>query len=137
MTFQLQPQLARDCFVIKDLELCRLLLMNDKNYPWCILVPMRGSPANTKKEIYELTEAEQIQLLKESSQLSQVMMGLFNGKKMNVAALGNVVPQLHIHHIVRQEADPCWPRPVWGQVPPVFYSDAEALRIIELIKQRL
>jgi len=137
MTFQLHPQLAKDCFVIRDLELCRLLLMNDKNYPWCILVPMRGSLANYIKEIYELTEAEQVQLLKESAQLSQVIMGLFSGKKMNVAALGNMVPQLHIHHIVRREGDACWPKPVWGQVPPVFYAEAEALRIIESIRQCL
>jgi diadenosine tetraphosphate (Ap4A) HIT family hydrolase len=133
MTFQLHPQLAKDCFVIGDLELCRLLLMNDRNYPWCILVPMREE----KKDIYELTESEQAQLLKESSQLSHVMMDLFRGKKMNVAALGNMVPQLHIHHIVRRESDACWPKPVWGQVLPVFYAEAEALRIIEAIKQRL
>lgn len=129
MTFQLHPQLAKDCFVIKDLELCRLLLMNDKNFPWCILVPMRED----KKDIYELTEAEQIQLIKESSHLSAVMMALFKGKKMNVAALGNVVPQLHIHHIVRNEGDSCWPRPVWGQVPPVFYTEKEAQALMERI----
>ena len=130
MSFQLHPQLARDCFVIKDLELCRVLLMNDKNYPWCILVPMREG----KKDLYELTDAEQILFTKESSHLSAVMMKLFKGKKMNVAALGNMVPQLHIHHIVRNEGDPCWPKPVWGQVPPVFYSDDEAQAVIARIK---
>jgi len=130
MSFQLHPQLARDCFVIKDLELCRVLLMNDKNYPWCILVPMRDG----KKDLYELTDAEQILFTKESSRLSAVMMKLFKGKKMNVAALGNMVPQLHIHHIVRNEGDPCWPKPVWGQVPPVFYSDDEAQAVIARIK---
>lgn len=131
--FQLHPQLAKDCFVIKDLSLCRLLLMNDKNYPWCILVPMREA----KKDIYELTDAEQKQLITESSRLSQVMMTLFKGKKMNVAALGNMVPQLHIHHIVRQEGDACWPKPVWGQVPAVFYSDPEAQSLIAKLKAAL
>lgn len=126
MNFQLHPQLARDCFVIKNLELCRLLLMNDKNYPWCILVPMREG----KKDLYELTPTEQQLFIKESSRLSAVMMDLFKGKKMNVAALGNMVPQLHIHHIVRNEGDPCWPKPVWGQVPAVFYSDEEAQSLI-------
>lgn len=133
MTFQLHPQLAKDCFVIKDLALCRLLLMNDKNYPWCILVPMRED----KKDLYELTDTEQKQFIVESSRLSQVMMALFQGKKMNVAALGNLVPQLHIHHIVRFEGDPCWPRPVWGQVAPVFYGDAEAQTLMDRIRAAL
>ena len=133
MSFQLHPQLAKDCFVIRDLQLCRVLLMNDKNYPWCILVPMRDA----KKDIYELTEAEQIQLLKESSQLSKVMMQIFTGEKMNVAALGNVVPQLHVHHIVRKEGDPCWPKPVWGQVPKVLYGAEEAQTLMDRIRATL
>ena len=138
MAFQLHPQLAKDCFVIKDLELCRLLLMNDKNYPWCILVPMREG----KKDLYELTAAEQQLFIKESSRLSAVMMQLFcdqetGVKKMNVAALGNMVPQLHIHHIVRKEGDACWPKPVWGQVPAAFYSDEESQSLIAKIKAAL
>lgn len=133
MSFALHPQLAKDCFVVTDLELCRLLLMNDKNYPWCILVPMREG----KKDLYELTESEQQQFIIESSHLSRVMMGLFKGKKMNVAALGNMVPQLHVHHIVRFEGDPCWPRPVWGQVPAVFYSEKEAQTLMDRIRAAL
>lgn len=135
--FSLHPQLAKDCFFVKDLSLSRLLLMNDKNYPWCILVPMRGAPDRYITDIYQLTESEQVQLINESSRLSRVMMGLFAGKKMNVAALGNVVPQLHIHHIVRKQGDPCWPKPVWGQVPTVFYRDAEEQQLIAVLKQRL
>ena len=131
--FTLHPQLAKDCFVIQDLELCRLLLMNDKNYPWCILVPMREE----KKDIYELADAEQKLFITESSRLSAVMMKLFQGKKMNVAALGNKVSQLHIHHIVRFEGDPCWPKPVWGQVVPVLYSSEEAQALIAKIKAAL
>ena len=129
-TFQLHPQLAADCFVVCDLTLCRLLMMNDKNYPWFILVPMREG----LREAYELSEVDQIQLNKESTQLACTLMMLFNGKKMNVAALGNVVPQLHIHHIVRFEGDASWPKPVWGQVPKVLYSEAEAQARIAKIK---
>jgi diadenosine tetraphosphate (Ap4A) HIT family hydrolase len=131
--FQLHPQLAKDCFVISDLDLCRLLLMNDKNYPWCILVPMRVG----KKDLYELSSAEQIQFIKESSRLSTVMMQLFRGKKMNVAALGNMVPQLHIHHIVRNEGDACWPKPVWGQVAALPYAELEALEVMARIKAEM
>lgn len=133
MTFQLHPQLAKDCLVIKDLKLCRVLLMNDSNYPWCILVPMREG----KKDLYELSDAEQILFIKESSRLSAVMMALFRGKKMNIAALGNMVPQLHIHHIVRKEDDACWPKPVWGQVPAVLYKDDEAQSLIAKIRAAL
>ena len=133
MSFRLHPQLAKDCLVIQDLDLCRLLLMNDKNYPWCILVPMRDN----KQDIYQLAPIEQIQLIEESSQLSRIMMELFQGNKMNVAALGNVVPQLHIHHIVRFENDPSWPKPVWGQKPAVGYSDQEAQTFIDRIRAAL
>lgn len=131
--FELHPQLAKDCFVITDLELCRVLLMNDKNYPWCILVPMREG----KKDLYELTDAEQHQFIVESSSLSRVMMHLFKGKKMNIAALGNMVPQLHVHHIVRFEGDPCWPKPVWGQVAPVLYSEKEAQSLMDRLRTAL
>jgi len=131
--FVLHPQLAADCFVIRDLELCRVLLMNDKNYPWFILVPMQKD----LHEIYELTEADQIQLGKESTHLARILMTLFKGKKMNIAALGNVVAQLHIHHIVRQEGDACWPKPVWGQVPRVLYSIEEAQARIAKVKAAL
>lgn len=131
--FELHPQLAKDCFVITDLELCRVLLMNDKNYPWCILVPMREG----KKDLYELADAEQQQFIVESSSLSRVMMHLFKGKKMNIAALGNMVPQLHVHHIVRFEGDPCWPKPVWGQVAPVLYSEKEAQSLMDRLRTAL
>lgn len=120
-------QLARDCFEVKDLELCRLLLMNDSNYPWCILVPRRDSIC----EIHQLSESDQILLIQESSRLSLAMLKLFPGEKMNVAALGNIVPQLHVHHIVRRTGDKVWPKPVWGQVPAQAYEKEVARRICE------
>ncbi len=120
--FELDPRLESDCYYVTDLELCRLLLMNNSLYPWCILVPMRANI----KDIYELEAADQQQLIRESSRLSEVMMQLFPGEKMNVAALGNVVPQLHIHHIVRRTTDNAWPAPVWGHEPAIPYADGQA-----------
>lgn len=120
--FSLHPQLEQDCFFIGDLDLCRLLLMNDRNYPWCILVPRRSN----KRDLFELNETDQGQFMFESSLVSRTMMNLFQGEKMNVAALGNMVSQLHVHHIVRFKKDACWPRPVWGEVTPIAYVDEEA-----------
>lgn len=121
MTFALHPRLAADTFTLGDLPLCRLLLMNDAQYPWCILVPRRDNA----REIYRLDEADQLQLLRESAQLSRALMAAFAGHKLNVAALGNVVPQLHLHHIARYPGDPAWPGPVWGRHPPRPYTPEE------------
>src|SRR5262245_27562488 len=97
MSFELHPRLAADTIVLGDFPLCRLLLMNDAQYPWFILVPRRAGA----REIYQLDERDQQQLLKESAQLSRAVMDAFRGEKLNVAALGNLVPQLHVHHVVR------------------------------------
>lgn len=117
--FTLHPQLAKDCFVLGDGPLCRLLLMNDAHYPWTILVPRRDGI----REIHELTDADRRQLWDESALLSRALMKTFGGDKLNVAALGNVVPQLHVHHIVRFKTDPAWPAPVWGRMLAQAYSD--------------
>lgn len=127
--FSLHPQLANDCIVIADLPLCRVLLCNDKAYPWFILVPR----VSDITDIYQLEWQDQQQFLNESSLLSELLMGEFGGDKMNIAALGNVVPQLHIHHVVRFKDDSCWPKPIWGQQPLTAYSVDE----IENIKQRI
>ena len=120
-TFELHPQLAKDCFVLGDFSLCRLLLMNDAQYPWCILVPRRAGV----REIHELKDADRRQLWDESAVLSRALMNAFKGDKLNVAALGNVVPQLHVHHIVRFKTDAAWPAPVWGRHPVQLYADSE------------
>ena len=96
--------------------------MNDASYPWFILVPQRAGI----REVFELSEDDQHQLLRESSALSRVISDHFKADKINVAVLGNMVPQLHIHHIVRYESDPAWPAPVWGHAPAKPYSE-EAL----------
>ena len=117
--FELHPRLAQDTLTVGDFPLCRLLLMNDANYPWFILVPRRAEI----REIFELEQRDQQQLLVESSQLSRVLNKLFQADKLNIAALGNMVPQLHIHHIVRYQADQAWPNPVWGLFPAKPYAE--------------
>lgn len=119
--FRLHERLAADTVSLGRSSLCEVRLMNDKTWPWVLLVPALAGI----REIYELSPEQQRQLLKESSALSRGMMSAFGGDKMNVAALGNMVPQLHLHHIVRFEGDPAWPGPVWGKQAPVPYSEQE------------
>jgi len=131
--FELHPRLAADTFVAGDLPLSRVLLMNDAQYPWFILVPRRDNA----REIYLLDESDRLQLWRESALLSRAMMGAFAGHKLNVAALGNVVPQLHLHHIVRYPGDPAWPGPVWGRFPPRAYADAERAERLAALRAAL
>lgn len=121
MPFELHPRLAADTVPIGTLPLCRVLLMDDLAYPWCILVPQRDAI----REIHQLASEDQLQLLQETSGISAAMEAAFSADKMNVAALGNVVPQLHVHVIARFEADPVWPAPVWGKLPPHPYPLAD------------
>jgi len=107
--------------------------MNDANYPWFILVPRRASV----REIHELSDADRAQLWEESAQLSRAAMRAFDGFKLNVAALGNVVPQLHVHHIVRRQDDPAWPAPVWGKVAGKPYDDATMKTRIDALRAAL
>ena len=124
--FTLHPQLSKDCLAIGQYDLCQLLLMNDRQYPWFILVPQREDIS----EIYQLTRSDQVQLWRESADLSEALARHFSADKMNVAALGNVVPQLHVHHIVRYRNDPAWPAPVWGKLPAVPYSETELTHLL-------
>ena len=125
----LHPQLENDCVLLGRFELCRLLLMRDANYPWCILVPDREAVT----EIHQLSEPGQQQLMRESSQLSRAMEGAFRPDKLNIAALGNVVQQLHIHHIARYRSDPAWPAPVWGRVAAKPYTDSSLAEVVETL----
>lgn len=129
--FQLHPRLAADTLEVGRLPLCRVLLMNESRFPWVILVPER--PGVT--EIYQLEAADQRQLIAESSALSLSLSEAFHADKMNVAAIGNLVPQLHLHHVVRVRADEAWPDPVWGRFEPRPY-DAAALAEREAAVQR-
>lgn len=123
--FALDPRLQQDTLPIGDLPLCRLLLMNDAQYPWFILVPRREEVS----ELFQLGVDEQRQLWQETTFLAETLKDTFGADKMNVATLGNVVSQLHMHVIVRRCEDVAWPAPVWGRHPAVAYSDEEVAAI--------
>jgi len=118
--FELDETLARDSIVLGSFPLSLLLLSRDAHYPWFILVPRREGV----REVVDLSDVDQQQLFAESTVLSRLLIEVYCADKLNVAALGNMVPQLHIHHIVRYRNDPAWPRPVWGALPPGFEEDA-------------
>lgn len=129
LDFVLDPQLARDSIYLGDLHLSRLLLINDKQYPWFVLVPRRADVF----EIYHLSLQDRQQLMIESCDLSAALADGYNAEKMNVAALGNVVKQLHMHHVVRFSDDPAWPAPVWGVHSLKPYTEQE----IEQVKTKV
>ncbi len=131
--YELHPQLRKDTIAIGQFELSDVLLMNDERYPWIILVPRREQ----LREIYQLAEADQQQLLKESNFVSKVMAELFSAHKMNVAALGNIVEQLHLHHVARFTSDAAWPKPIWGVGETVPYSDVAAKAMLSQLKRAL
>jgi diadenosine tetraphosphate (Ap4A) HIT family hydrolase len=114
----LDPQLARDTVPVGDLPLTQVLLANDANYPWLILVPRRPRLI----EIIDLEDKEQIQLLAEIVNVARVLKNITECEKLNIAALGNVVAQLHIHVIARRHSDVAWPKPVWGAATPTSYD---------------
>ena len=119
--FELDPRLQKDTVWLGDFTLCRLLLMNDRSYPWFILVPKRVGI----REIHHLPAEDQQQLWHESAELSAWLEQNFSYDKLNVAALGNIVSQLHLHHVARRVSDPAWPGPVWGAQPAVAYASEE------------
>lgn len=125
--FVLAEQLAKDTLPIGDFPLCRLLLMNDRQYPWFILVPRREDVS----ELFQLDEADQRLLWQETTQLAEILKDTFGADKMNVATLGNMVSQLHMHVIVRRKSDAAWPAPVWGKHPAQPYSEVELQGIRE------
>ena len=120
-TFELDPRLEADTLPLADLPLCRALLMNDARYPWVVLVPRVSSVS----EVFELSEEEQAQLWREATRLGAAMKEAFQGDKLNIATLGNVVSQLHIHLVVRYNDDASWPAPVWGNGTPKPYELAQ------------
>lgn len=131
--FVLDSRLSQDTIPVGDFPLSRLLLSNDSHYPWFILVPRVADIS----EVFQLSEADQAQLWKETNHLSGIVAQLFAADKMNVAALGNVVSQLHMHVIVRHRADAAWPAPVWGKHAAVAYAADEAQNIIARLKEVL
>lgn len=127
--FELHPRLRQDTFSLGQFELCRVLLMNESRYPWLILVPERVAVT----EIFELSAEDQRRLIQESSLVARHLRRVFNADKLNVAAIGNLVPQLHLHHIARFRDDPAWPAPVWGRFEPDSYTTSSlACRLEQL-----
>jgi diadenosine tetraphosphate (Ap4A) HIT family hydrolase len=129
--WELHPQLAGDTVAVGDLPLTRLLVNRDANYPWLILVPRRAGLT----EIIDLGAADQVQLFDEITQAARVLRTVTACDKLNIAAIGNVVSQLHIHVVARRRTDASWPRPVWGTVPAGAYEPAELDRFIEAVRR--
>ena len=125
-SFTLDPQLQQDSFHVTALALCDLRLMNDAHYPWLILVPM----IDGKRDIVDLSAEQRYQLSDDISLASNVLRALYSPYKLNVAALGNMVEQLHVHVIARFQHDTAWPKPVWGQSPARAYTDQQREQII-------
>jgi diadenosine tetraphosphate (Ap4A) HIT family hydrolase len=131
--FELHPRLEADTVEVTRLALCRVLLLKDANYPWLVLVPARPEI----REIHELSPKDRAILIEEMANASQHLQNLFKADKINVAALGNVVPQLHIHIIARFTTDAAWPKPVWGVVPAKEYEPSALEERLALLRKAL
>lgn len=131
--FELDGRLAADTFVLGSTSLSRVLLMNDARFPWLILVPELADVS----EPFDLSEADQEQLWQESMRLGGAMKAHFAADKINVAALGNQVAQLHVHHIARFHVDAAWPGPVWGVGRAVPYEAAAVQALMHELRSVL
>jgi diadenosine tetraphosphate (Ap4A) HIT family hydrolase len=132
-SWALHPQLEADTVLVGELALSRLLLANDANYPWVILVPRCSGVS----EIIDLDEAGQAALTREIAFVCRALKAVTPCDKLNVAALGNVVSQLHVHIIARQHGDPAWPKPIWGVVPAREYDAAARESLIAALRGAL
>jgi diadenosine tetraphosphate (Ap4A) HIT family hydrolase len=129
----LHPQLEVDTVAVGELALSRLVLARDANYPWLILVPRCGGVS----EIIDLDEPGQVELTREIAVVCRALKVVVPCDKLNVAALGNMVPQLHVHIIARRRGDPAWPKPIWGVVPAREYEPAVLDRLIAALRDAL
>ncbi len=136
MDFKLHPNLKEKIF-ITDLPLCRVLLEDERHYPWMMLIPRRENI----NRIMDLTKEDQLQLLEELNWAQTILWNTFNPLQINVAALGNKTPQLHIHVIARQLNDPAWPRTVWDHPVRAAYPAEQKMQVVQLLieafKQRI
>ena len=131
--FSLDSRLAADTIAVTDLPLSTVRLMNDATYPWLILIPRREGAV----EIVDLTPEDRVELMEEIATVSGVLRAMTRCDKLNVAALGNMVPQLHVHVIGRFAGDPAWPGPVWGKAPARPYAEAPREGFIAALRARL
>jgi diadenosine tetraphosphate (Ap4A) HIT family hydrolase len=132
-TWALHPQLQQDTIDIGDLPLSRVLVIKDANYPWLLLVPRRDKAS----EIIDLDDVAQAQLMTEINRVGRALKEITKCDKLNVAALGNMVPQLHVHIIARRKTDAAWPRPVWGVMPPLAHDAAEVQTFISALRRKI
>ena len=131
--FQLHEGLAADTVEVGRWPLNLVLLMNDANYPWLVLVPQRPG----LRDLHDLAEADLPAMSGEMVQASRLVQSAFAAEKTNVAALGNQVPQLHIHVIARYASDPAWPGPIWGVQPARKYGDQALAERLALLRGRM
>lgn len=131
--WSLHPRLAKDTINIGDLPLSQVLIIQDANYPWLLLVPRRPDIS----EIIDLDEVEQAQLMTEIARVARALKEVTQCDKLNIAALGNAVPQLHVHIIARRQSDAAWPRPVWGVVPPLPHDKEELEAFTSAIRRKI
>jgi diadenosine tetraphosphate (Ap4A) HIT family hydrolase len=129
----LDPTLERDTVTVLDLALARVLLNDDANYPWLILVPRRPG----KVELIDLDDADRVRLMEEIALVSRALKGATKCHKLNVAQLGNQVAQLHVHIIARETSDAAWPNPVWGQAPRKAYEATAREKLISAVRNAL
>ncbi|MEJ8475145.1 HIT family protein [Roseibium algae] len=133
IAFDINPRLEGDSYPVADLGLCAVRLMKDANYPWIMLIPRK----NDMIELLDLEPLERIVLMEEISKVSAALKSVTDCEKLNVAALGNVVSQLHVHIIARFRDDPAWPDPVWGAISPSPYVDDKASHLISDLRDAL
>lgn len=131
--FELDEHLANDTVIVGDLPLSRVLLMRDSRFPWAILVPRRSALV----EFHDMTQADRRELMEEAAAVSAALQKLTGAAKMNIAMLGNIVRQLHVHVIARNEDDDAWPRPVWAFGEPHPYDEGEAEACAAALKAAL
>ena len=131
--WSLHTQLQKDTIDLGDLPLSRVLVIKDAHYPWLLLVPRRAGAV----EIIDLNEVEQGQLMTEINRVSRALKEVTKCDKLNVAALGNVVPQLHVHIIARRTTDAAWPRPVWGVAPPLAHDASEVQGFMSELRRKI
>ena len=137
MAFVLHPRLAADTAMIADWPLSRVLLMNDKRYPWIVLVPRRADIT----ELFDLDEAARVTLTSETSRVGVKLKTWAKARggcdKINVGMIGNIVSQLHVHIVARTKTDAAWPAPVWGKGVAVPYTAAELAQTITALRDAL
>jgi len=133
IAWTLNPRIAADTFPVGDLPLCRVLLAKDANYPWLMLVPRRAGIF----ELMDYSPEDRRALSTEVDAAARALKAVTGCDKINIAAFGNVVPDVHVHVIGRRHSDPAWPKPVWGVVPAIDYEPAARERLVKAVQDAL